>query len=258
MLLDDFGLVVILNIMTKRAKTTPKAAVKRVIGYCRVSTSQQASEGVSLDAQKALLASYAAAYGLEVVEVIVDAGESAKSLQRPGLQRALTMLANGEADGLLVTKLDRLTRSLRDLGDLLAGPFAPGRRGLISVSEHLDTESAAGRLLLNILTSVAQWEREAVCERTAAVKIYQKAKGSFLGGRVPYGFALDAQGALFPVDAEQGTIARARELDATGLSLGKISKTLASEGRLARNGRAFFPQQIANMLRDENESAAAA
>src|SRR5690606_26004464 len=90
----------------------------RVVAYVRVSTDKQASDGNSLDAQRAKLEAYAAAFGLEVVALEVDAGVSAKSLDRPALQRALAMLDAGEADGLLVTKLDRLTRSVRDLCEL--------------------------------------------------------------------------------------------------------------------------------------------
>jgi site-specific DNA recombinase len=83
----------------------------RTIAYLRVSTEKQADKGVSLDAQRAKVAAYAELYDLMLVETIVDAGESAKSLDRPGLQRALSMLKAGGAEALLVVKLDRLTRS---------------------------------------------------------------------------------------------------------------------------------------------------
>lgn len=91
----------------------------RTIAYVRVSTDKQAEKGVSLEAQRAKLAAYADLYDLDVVEVVVDAGVSAKTLQRPGLTRALDMLRKGAADALLVVKLDRLTRSVRDLGELV-------------------------------------------------------------------------------------------------------------------------------------------
>jgi DNA invertase Pin-like site-specific DNA recombinase len=232
-----------------RTKHTAKAELTRVIGYVRVSTDKQADEGVSLDAQRAQLAAYATLYGLEIVEIIVDAGESAKSLQRPGLARALTMLASGQAGGLLVAKLDRLTRSVRDLGELVSGPFAPGRAALLSVSEQIDTRSAAGRLVLNVLASVSQWEREAIAERTSTAMRHMQARGEYIGGRAPYGFRVADGGRLVDVPEEQATIGRVEKLAGEGLSLAKIAATLASEGRVARNGRVFWPQQIANMLR---------
>ncbi len=91
---------------------TSKNAVEttRAVGYIRVSTDKQAEHGVSLEAQHAKLTQYAALYDIELVDIIVDAGVSAKTLDRPGLQRALGMLRKGQASALLVAKLDRLTR----------------------------------------------------------------------------------------------------------------------------------------------------
>jgi site-specific DNA recombinase len=236
--------------MGRRAavKGTTAPNVTRVIGYVRVSTDKQADEGVSLDAQSAQLDAYATLYGLQIVEVIVDAGASAKSLERPGLAKAMAMLAGGAAEGLLVTKLDRLTRSVRDLGDLVSGPFAPGKAALLSVGEQIDTRSAAGRLVLNVLASVSQWEREAVGERTSVAMQHKIARGEYTGGRVPYGWRLADDGShLERLEDEQATIERARALR-EALSLGAVARALAAEGRYARNGREFFPQQIANMV----------
>ncbi|MBI3722714.1 recombinase family protein [bacterium] len=171
----------------KRATKTAEGAT-RVIGYVRVSTDKQADEGVSLAAQRSKLEAYASLYGLELVEVVVDAGVSAKTLDRPGLGRALDRLARGEADGLLVAKLDRLTRSVRDLGTLIAEHFETA--ALLSVAENIDTRSAAGRLVLNVLASVAQWEREAIGERTSAAMAHMAEEGRFTGGEAPYGYAL--------------------------------------------------------------------
>jgi len=128
----------------------------RTIAYLRVSTDKQADRGVSPDAQRAKLKAYAELYELDLVEVIVDAGHSAKSLDRLGVQRALGMLKAGDAEALLVVKLDRLTRSVVDLGTLVERYFAPGKAALLSVGEQIDTRSAAGRLVLNVLASVSQ------------------------------------------------------------------------------------------------------
>src|SRR4051812_9767736 len=95
----------------------------RCIAYSRVSTQDQSDNGVSLEAQKEKLAAYAALYDLEIVETIEDAGESAKSLNRPGLLQALAMLRRGQADGIIVVKLDRLTRNVGDLQTLITDYF---------------------------------------------------------------------------------------------------------------------------------------
>lgn len=88
------------------------AAVVKVLGYVRVSTEEQSESGHSLGAQREKLKAYAALYDLELVEIVEDGGQSAKTLNRPGLQRALKILRNGEADGIVIVKLDRLTRSV--------------------------------------------------------------------------------------------------------------------------------------------------
>ena len=93
-----------------------------VISYCRVSTAEQSDSGVSLDAQQSKMAAYADLYNLNIVETIIDA-ESAKSLRRDGLQRALNLLRTGKADGLLIVKLDRLTRSVADWQNLIDAYF---------------------------------------------------------------------------------------------------------------------------------------
>ena len=102
------------------------------------------------------------------VRVITDAGYSAKNLKRPGIEELYQLVAGGEVDGVVVSKLDRLTRSIRDLHMLLEGLF--NTIDLHSVSEKVDTNSASGRLVLNVLMSVAEWEREAISEASATAR----------------------------------------------------------------------------------------
>lgn len=221
----------------------------RTIAYVRVSLEKMAVHGVSLEAQRAKIAAYAELYDLEVVEVIVDAGVSAKTLDRPGLTRALDMLRKGAADALLVTKLDRLTRSVRDLGDLVTRFFAPGKAALLSVGEQIDTRSAAGRLVLNVLASVSQWEREAIGERTATAMRFKAEQGEYTGGVAPYGFRLADDGVhLVAVEAEQAVLVAARELRAAGLSLRGVARELDRRGLRSRVGRPFSAAQIRGMV----------
>lgn len=218
----------------------------RTVAYLRVSTEKQSDLGVSLDAQRAKVEAYAGLYDLELVDVVVDAGASAKSLDRDGLRRALAMLKAGDADALLVVKLDRLTRSVRDLGELVESYFSKGP-ALLSVSEQIDTRSAAGRLVLNVLMSVAQWEREAIGERTSDAMQHMRAEGRYTGGKVPYGFEL-VDGELVENEAEQAVLSEARELKAAGLSLRAISAELANAGHMSRAGRPFGPKAVRGMV----------
>ena len=227
------------------------ATVTRTIAYLRVSTDKQADKGVSLDAQRAKCAAYAELYDLELTEVIVDAGESAKTLDRPGLQRALAMLKAGRADALLVVKLDRLTRSVRDLGELVERYFAPGKAALLSVGEQIDTRSAAGRLVLNVLASVSQWEREAIGERTSAAMQHKISCNEYTGGPVAFGFKVAADGThLEEHTGEQVVLAEARRQRVAGLSLRAVARELDRQGFTSRRGRAFGPEQIASMVAD--------
>jgi DNA invertase Pin-like site-specific DNA recombinase len=219
----------------------------RTIAYIRVSTDKQADRGVSLEAQRAKVQAYAALYDLDLVDVIVDAGVSASTLDRPGLQRALAALRAGRADALLVVKLDRLTRSVRDLGELVERHF--NRAALLSVGEQIDTRSAAGRLVLNVLASVSQWEREAIGERTAAAMEHKASVGEFCGGDVPYGFRVDADGVrLVANEGEQAVLVQARALRAAGLSLRAVAAELDRAGLKSRSGRTFAAPQIARMV----------
>lgn len=231
--------------------TTPRTnepSRTRTVAYIRVSTDKQAEHGVSLDAQRAKIDAYAALYDLTLVDVVIDAGISAKSLDRPGLARALDMLRTGAADALLVVKLDRLTRSVRDLGDLVDRYFAGGKWALLSVGEQIDTRSAAGRLVLNVLASVAQWEREAIGERTKAALAHKRSCGERVGS-VAYGYALAADGVhLEPRADEQAVLAEARKLRAAGLSLRAVAAELAALGFAPRSGVSFAPTQIARMV----------
>jgi len=138
----------------------------KTVGYVRVSTDRQADQGVSLEAQEAKIRAMATVQSAELLEVIVDGGESAKSLTRPGLQRLLALIHAGKVQAVIVAKLDRLTRSVKDLCGLLE-LFEKRKVALISVAELLDTGSAAGRLVITIMGAVSQWEREAIGERTA-------------------------------------------------------------------------------------------
>jgi site-specific DNA recombinase len=222
----------------------------RTVAYLRVSTDKQADHGVSLEAQRAKVHAYAELFDLELVAIEVDAGESAKSLRRPALARALAMLRDGSANALLVVKLDRLTRSVRDLCDLVDDYFRDGKHALLSVGEQVDTRSAAGRMVLNMLTVIGQWEREAIGERTSVAMQHKASRGEFTGGTAaPYGYDLADDGvALVPVEAEQVTIAEARSLRAGGLSLRRIAEMLESRGLRTRNGRRFAAEQVARMV----------
>ncbi len=223
-----------------------KAAKPKAIGYVRVSTEQQASDGVSLQAQREKIEAFARLYDYELVAIVEDAGASAKTLERDGLREVLSRLESGEAAALIVAKLDRLTRSVADLAALIEEYF--DRFSLVSVGEQIDTSTAAGRLVLNVLMSVAQWEREAIGERTRAALQHKKAQGQRIGS-IPYGSRLGADGATLQENTEEQAIIRAvLEFDAAGLSRCRIGAQLTAHGYRPRGGGVWHHQTIKNIL----------
>jgi site-specific DNA recombinase len=228
-------------------------STKRVVGYVRVSTEKQASEGVSLAAQEAKLRAYCLAMDLDLVAVEVDEGVSAKSMKgRDGLSRALARIDAGEASGLIVTKLDRLTRSVRDLGALVERYFEK-RADLLSLADSIDTRTAAGRLVLNVLVSVAQWEREATGERTRDALAHMKAEGVKLGGAAlgwKHGEGVDEEGrrVVEAVEAEVAAVERVFALKAEGLPLRAIAAKLEAEGIATKRGGRWQAETVRKVL----------
>jgi site-specific DNA recombinase len=229
----------------------------KAIGYVRVSTEKQADFGVSLDAQTAKVRAMAVVQSAELVDLIIDAGESAKSLQRPGMVRLLALVDAGAVDTVIIAKLDRLTRSVADLAELLKR-FERRGVSLVSVADSLDTRSAAGRLVLNIMVTVSQWEREAIGERTRDAMRHKRAKGERVG-TVPFGYRLSGDGVKLEAEnLEQGVLSRIRELKADGLTTRQIAAELNRRGFTTRRGTAWRFQYVAQALRCARESTLSA
>src|SRR5450755_1844063 len=216
----------------------------RAIGYTRVSTDKQADRGVSLDAQTERIRAMVVVHGAELTDIIVEAGESAKSLNRPGMQRLLALIDSGEVQTVIVAKLDRLTRSVKDLCELLER-FERRGVALISVAESLDTGSAAGRLVLNIMTAVSQWEREAIGERTRDALSHKRSNGERVGN-IAYGYRLSGDGTHVEPDvAEQAAIGAIRQLRTSGRTLRQIAAVLNQRSLRTRRGSAWRLEHVA-------------
>ena len=213
----------------------------KAIGYVRVSTEEQAKSGLGLEAQIAKIKAYAELFDIELTEIIMDEGVSGKTLERDGLQKAIKMLKERKAEGMVIAKLDRLTRNVADLGTLVSTVF--DKAELYSVSEQINTKNAAGRLVLNVLVSVAQWERETICERTKDALQAKKARGEKTGGNVPFGFNV-INGKLVKNEEEQAIISEIKSLKNKGLSLRKIAGILNEKGIVTKNGKAWTATQI--------------
>jgi DNA invertase Pin-like site-specific DNA recombinase len=150
-----------------------------MVGYVRVSTDEQADSGLGLAAQRAAIDAEAARRGWTLVAVHEDA-LSGKSLDRPGLAAALATIEAGEAAGIVVAKLDRLSRSLKDFADLMARARARAWN-LVAIDLGVDLGSAAGEFMANVMASAAQWERRIIGQRTKDALAVKRSQGVKLG-----------------------------------------------------------------------------
>jgi site-specific DNA recombinase len=164
------------------ARSTEKQK-SAVFGYARVSTGKQEH---SIPAQVDKIRAQALLKDLELTGIIEDEDASAKSLERPGMKRLLEMVERGELSTVIITKLDRLTRRIADIDKLLQ-LFDRKKVTLISTAESLDTASATGRMMVNLIVLMSQWEREIIGERTQEAMAGMKRRGLQIGN-VPYGF----------------------------------------------------------------------
>lgn len=220
----------------------------KAVGYIRVSTEEQSREGVSLDMQRAKIKAYCELHDLDLIDILADEGLSGKSIGgRPGIQVGLEMVRGRKVKALVVYKLDRLARNAREaleIAELLQKQGAE----LHSITEKIDTASAAGRLFYSILSAMAQWERETIAERTAAALQRKKEKGEKTGGECPYGHDV-VDGKLIPRTDEQAVIRRIRELHGEGFSTREIALALTREGVKTRKGTDWSHTLVQRVLR---------
>jgi site-specific DNA recombinase len=205
----------------------------QVVGYARVSTEDQAREGVSLDTQQAKIEAYALVKDWRLVEVIRDEGASAKSLKRPGLQRLLGLVKAGQVDVVMIAKLDRLSRRVRDVYDLVE-LFEQKRVALVSLQESLDATTATGRAMIGLLAVMSQLERELIGERTSDALQHLKAKG---------------QRYCHAVYADAEVIALMHRLRAGGYSYARIAQHLNQAGVPTTLGRPWQAMVVWGIVR---------
>lgn len=168
--------------MARTKKRTLQAAENTVIGYLRVSTQEQADSGAGLAAQRAKIIMYAKLYDLVIVDWEVDPGFSGKDLKRPGLTSALRRIRNGEAGGIIVAKVDRISRSVVDFAKLMKAAIEENWN-LVSIDPGLDLKTPTGKMVAQMMALIAEWERDIIAERTRNGLAAKKAAGVQLGRR---------------------------------------------------------------------------
>jgi DNA invertase Pin-like site-specific DNA recombinase len=206
----------------------------QVIGYVRVSTEEQSTSGAGLAAQRTAIEAECLHRGWQLVEVIEDAGYSAKDLKRPGVQMALETLRSGEASALVVAKLDRLSRSMLDFTAVMATASKQGW-ALVALDCAVDTTTPAGEAMAHVLATFAQFERRLIGQRTREAMAEKRKQGVRFGRPV----SLPA--------AVRERIASERK---AGRSLAAIAELLNEERvPTAQGGRQWWPSTVRAVLR---------
>ena len=220
----------------------------RAIGYIRVSTEDQARGGVSLDFQEEKIRAYCVAKDWDLITMFRDEGCSAKDLNRPGMQEILKGCRKKEFDVVVILKLDRLTRSVKDLGYLVEDVFNKCNVAFSSLQDNFDTCTANGRMVMNILATIAQWERDIISERTRDAMQFMK-NGLKLVGAVPYGFD-SSDGELSPNSEEMEILRNVFKLRRKRKSYQKISDYLNRKKVPSKNGGKWYPKTVMGVLKN--------
>ena len=227
----------------------------KAIGYTRCSTNEQADSGLGLEAQAERIRAYCTMRGLELPDLITDAGVSGgKPLaSRDGGQRFLTAIRERKADAVVMLKLDRM---FRNAGDCLATVEKWEKAGValhvVDLGGNaIDTTSAAGRFMLVVLAGAAEMERNLTRERTRSAMAIKRGNGQRIG-TVPYGYDLADDGAtLVSNESEQAVIAEIRGWRSAGWTLERIADALTTRGVPTKTGKSvgWTHQAVARIVR---------
>lgn len=212
-----------------------------VIGYARVSSDDQGRSGLGLEAQEAAIRSHASHMGWTLVDVVreVASGKGMRERDRPHLRDVLTRLrdADDPAEGVLVAKLDRLSRSVVDGARMFERARAEGWH-IVAIDLQLDTSTPMGEMMANLMLTIGQWERRMIGERTRDALSVRRSKG------VKLGRPLTAD----EVARREAGAAVIAQLRAGGLSIRAIADRLNADGVPTISGAGRWNRDIVHKI----------
>ena len=225
--------------------------MQKAIGYIRVSTQNQADEGVSLEAQRAKIEAWCTLNDAELIAVHEDAGVSGASMTgRDGLHAALKATTKGMA--LVCYSISRIARSTRDMLEIAERLDAKGA-DLVSVTERIDTTTAAGRMVFKMLAVLADFERDQIGERTKMALAHKRSIGEVYAA-TPFGFdAID--GRLVEVKKEALIVAEILRMRDAGSSLAEIADGLNARGAEGKRGGRWHPSTVRYLINRQAKAA---
>ena len=218
--------------------------------YVRVYTDEQAKEGFSIAAQLRMLNAWAVLKNADSIEEYIDDGYSAKNLNRPAVKRLLADCEARKLDVVVVWRLDRLSRNLRDLLVTIEDVFKVNGVEFVSATENIDTSTPSGRLTLNILGSVAQNERENTSERVVMVMNDLAKQCKHLGGKPMHGLGVTSEMDYYIIEEEAVALRMAVDMRIEGRSINNIIDALTASGHFTRSGKPFTMTGLYEIFRN--------
>ncbi len=239
-----------------RRSTCNLSNMTRVFGYCRVSTDMQAQHGLSLDAQREEIKRYAADRGWTVEEIFVDGGFSGKNTERPAFRQMAKAIkeSGGGISAVIVTKLDRLTRSLRDLLSIHEDLLDPCRCNFVAIRDGINTFEPVSKMLLPFLAIIGQIERQNTSERVKSTIQHIQDQGGHYG-KIPFGYRTVQDGRMKRLVEDPETFPWLQRIFAwyqEGVGMAEIAARMNTEGIQPRYGnRVWTDCKIYELLRTQ-------
>jgi DNA invertase Pin-like site-specific DNA recombinase len=246
----------------KKAMVERDNSIIRTVGYIRVSTEDQAKEGVSLANQQEKIAGYCKLKDMTLLQIVADEGMSAKNIDgRPGLKKVLAMVGGGEIDAIVVYKLDRMFRNTVDALQTTK-EFDEHGVAFHSINETIDTKSAMGRFFFTLMAALGEMERALISERITSAMQHMKTTGQRCG-MIPYGMqavigpynATKKKSATFLVPnlEEQKIIVAVMIHRWSGAGYNEIARRLNSAGLRTRTGNNWEAKGILRIVEAEEK-----
>jgi DNA invertase Pin-like site-specific DNA recombinase len=227
----------------------------KAFGYCRVSTTEQQNEGVSLLHQQERIGAWAKANGHELAGMYVEARSGGRADNRPELKRAMGVACR-EGGILVVYSLSRFSRSVRDTL-ALAEQLDRAGANLASVSESLDTANAVGKMFFRLMSVLAEFERDQLRERTTNAMGHLRQQNRRISNKIPLGYDLADDGStLVPNEREQAVISTIVARRNGGMTLWAVARSMEAEGIPTKMGGKWSPNTVLAILRRQEKMAA--
>ena len=229
--------------------------IMKATGYARVSTFEQSEEGCSLEMQRDRIAAWCKANGHELGTVFVEVLSAGRADNRPELQKAMSTVCKNRGI-LVVYSLSRFSRSVKDTL-FLTEQLDRSNAHLASLSESLDTSSAVGRMVFKMLSTLAEFERDVLSERTRNALGHMRRTNRRISAKIPFGYTLGADGTTLKPNAdEQSAIVRILDRRANGMTLAEIARSMENEGIKTREGGRWYPATVTSVLNRQQKLVA--